>query len=564
MLKKIIALIIITSIFAMLSSSILDATNTTLNKEIESYPHANKSNLINGLIYTNNDKYDNRYQYDQFLINDLIAFNDSSETLYTANVFEKKSNKTEVLDAISMAIILDAKCEIYVNSTDGSLDNNKLQKVGDSATLSKGYHTIKLEESIYLTGSKFAVVIKYTSTGNSKMYVPIEIKNNTETVNEGKSYITDDIYSNSWLDLGKTSNAVVCIKAYTLDAKILFDNKENIEVMKGTLKNINIPVSTVNIPDDSMLDVYITKGSQDVTGSFSEITGCVVLSSKTVINIVIPENIELGKYTINVVYKEKYNTSKELVIKQDGWSEIEDITPPIIELFQDNSNKSRIGVIVRDTQSNVVKLKAINGAPEIDFFLIGGIDIPIIPDKEIISGFVILEVGEYTVYAEDESGNSAIKSIEVSELSVIDTTPPKIELAQDVINRMKINVAVSDKESDIVLLKYSNGEQDMDYFEAGGTSLTVENAKTIVTSFAISEAGRYTVYAVDAAGNKAIKTISINSIDKDTSNIIERSKNAVEKIVANAGGKTIVYPIILVVAAIGVVIFKKLQNLKGI
>ncbi|MTV51036.1 hypothetical protein GJ688_19245, partial [Heliobacillus mobilis] len=81
---------------------------------------------------------------------------------------------------------------------------------------------------------------------------------------------------------------------------------------------------------------------------------------------------------------------------------------------------------------------------------------------------------------------------------------------------LTVKVSVKEKGSPVVLTKWAKGEQEVAYFADGGTPLTD-------STFPVDENGDYTVYVIDKAGNEAVKTITVNNIDKTALTIAKAS-----------------------------------------
>lgn len=90
------------------------------------------------------------------------------------------------------------------------------------------------------------------------------------------------------------------------------------------------------------------------------------------------------------------------------------------------------------------------------------------------------------------------------------TNAPKFSFSQayDWRNQYLI-VTVTDKEDDIVSVRYESGKQSADYFKGGtkGNEITLD--ENYSTTFLIKKGGTYTFYAVDKAGNETVKVITI-------------------------------------------------------
>ena len=117
-------------------------------------------NNVVGVKKSNKIDHSTIYQHDELGMNNGIG-KATLDTLYAANVFTRTNkNELENLTEISVANLISCSYEIYVNSSDGTLNSNKLQKVKTTGKLEAGYHTIELDNPITLNGEKFAIAIK--------------------------------------------------------------------------------------------------------------------------------------------------------------------------------------------------------------------------------------------------------------------------------------------------------------------------------------------------------------------------------------------------------------------
>ena len=76
-----------------------------------------------------------------------------------------------------------------------------------------------------------------------------------------------------------------------------------------------------------------------------------------------------------------------------------------------------------------------------------------------------------------------------------------------------IDVSAEDAIDGVASLKYATGSQSVSYFENGGGTDISNNQIRVV------ENGTYTIYACDTVGNGAVKTISIDKIDKQAPSV---------------------------------------------
>lgn len=205
------------------------------------YDYYIESNVY-GIKETSYASYSKTYQHDTLGMSTSIDAVNSSTIAYGANVFNRNSTTPETLNAVSIASESDMKYEIYVNPKSGELTEDKLIKVATTDVLEAGYNTIHLDETIVLTGEKFAIAVKYIPADDSgtvsvarigveapkqKMYYMVS-SNQTETrydnidfwygkatSSQGQSFIGSNL--NTWTDLysqSETKDTNICIKAF--------------------------------------------------------------------------------------------------------------------------------------------------------------------------------------------------------------------------------------------------------------------------------------------------------------------------------------------------------------
>ena len=221
------------------------------------------------------------YQWDTLGMSTIIDGN------FGANVFVRNTKTPEKLDSISVANMYDMKYEVYVNPLNDVLKGENLIKVAETDVLEAGYNTIYFDNPIFLTGSKFAVAVRYISPDVNKkakigVQSPVEVTYQVNgsgnsasatltsksipgfsgaTSASGRSFIGNSL--NSWTDLysqSNTKNMYICIKAFTSEVpgyKIPVDsmqiqkrldngNYENVEesvkIIKGDQQKLRVEV----------------------------------------------------------------------------------------------------------------------------------------------------------------------------------------------------------------------------------------------------------------------------------------------------------------------------------
>ncbi len=119
--------------------------------------------------------------------------------------------------------------------------------------------------------------------------------------------------------------------------------------------------------------------------------------------------------------------------------------------------------------------------------------------------YTFTQNGTYTFSARNSLDTTKTETITISN---IDKTAPVINLSASttVLTNQDITINASISDDHTYISKYALGTQDTSYFQTAGTSFT--------SSFIVSENGTYTIYALDAAGNASVNTISISNIDK--------------------------------------------------
>ena len=150
-----------------------------------------------------------------------------------ANVFSKEGKEDEYIDQIQVAASGNVTAEVYINPSDASLENSKMQKVEvDSSSLDGSYNTLKLKNPVKITGNKFAVAVKLSA--NESFMIGIECNyadsglmespaiTDPITANPGESYISlnslqswDDFTELKLSDGTTFEQSNLCVKAIT-------------------------------------------------------------------------------------------------------------------------------------------------------------------------------------------------------------------------------------------------------------------------------------------------------------------------------------------------------------
>lgn len=235
-----------------------------------------------GVLNAEDIDYTNIYQYDPLGLSSNICINNEN-VLYGANVFTKDKTTVELLKEISISSTVDQQIELYVNSKDGQLSADKLQKVEiEQNSIRNGYTTIKLKTPIELTGESFAIAVKYISN-NQTAYIGIESPNTsywlTATSNAGESFYSED--GDTWIDLKdeNINNANICIKAFTnlIGYNIISDSYQiEEELIYRVSPNTQLDVFKNNIQ---------TSGNIKILRNNIELQGSDIITTSTTVQV---------------------------------------------------------------------------------------------------------------------------------------------------------------------------------------------------------------------------------------------------------------------------------------
>ena len=165
-----------------------------------------------------------------------------------------------------------------------------------------------------------------------------------------------------------------------------------------------------------------------------------------------------------------------------------------------------IAVGADGTGSTIASVKWTAGNEDVAFFASAGQNVV---DDE----FEATANGIYTIYARDAAGNEAVATIEVNN---IDRNEPTINLTATPTGPTNGNVTVAVEAdgtgSALASVKWTAGNEDATYFATGGQDIVDDE-------FVVTVNGIYTLYARDAAGNEAVRTITVGNIDRNAPTI---------------------------------------------
>lgn len=283
-----------------------------------------------------------------------------------------------------------------------------------------------------------------------------------------------------------------------------------------TITNIDEPISpqapsislTQNAQNPKQIDVlvrgleaYIRKvkwapGKQDIayfetngTQIGTESIGKIVQTHFTI--------SQIGTYTVYAIDNQGSQTVEHIQITSMEEVIIPDTMPPTITGVQNQGvYTKRITPICQDEHLTQVVLTR---------------------NEEIVTnytnGMPISEDGIYELLAVDEAGNKTTISF------IIDKTAPAIQvmIPKPENKQAIVKIYIEEETTSVKTLKVASGQQNISYFQNNGqeVSIATTNQKRIIANWPITQNGTYTIYAKDLAGNAAVYSFEVNTIEEE-------------------------------------------------
>lgn len=204
--------------------------------------------------YGKADNYDFNYQYDGGVADYYRYYpkNGYGADMYGANIYTSTSNQTlKAIGFYTRDISYESDIYIYVDCDSNNPASGELVTVQAANELYSGFHTVTLNEPVYLSqGTRFSVVIKHHGEEGEYRYFAVDESNeyswcaSYSTSEKGQSFISGT--GNGWYDLAALD--INCrIKAYT-------DIETAVKVTGITLNN-----NAATIPVQSTLELSTAK-----------------------------------------------------------------------------------------------------------------------------------------------------------------------------------------------------------------------------------------------------------------------------------------------------------------
>ena len=254
---------------------------------------------LSGFYDTDDVVSDNVYYYDELgweAMGSIFKF----EKIYTASIFDKKSNSNEKIDRVTFpTAIAGMDYEVYFADND---EFKNFKKVASGTTKYVGYETVKLSSDVIITSDEYTIVIMHKNVDGE---VPIpyytHVKDtpwaNVEIV-EGKTFISDDF--ETWSETSEY-NFNTIIKVYT-------DNLGDDTITIPTTEKTTEKTSIIPTTEKTTEKTSITPTTEKTTEKTS-ITPTTVESTELSSTKPTTKNNEDEKVEIEIVPNEKNEDS---------------------------------------------------------------------------------------------------------------------------------------------------------------------------------------------------------------------------------------------------------------
>lgn len=306
----------------------------------------------------------------------------------------------------------------------------------------------------------------------------------------------------------------ITTQSETIQVEISQDENDPRQLtIKATDTLSNITQLKIALGDNKDFEYFETGGEELEITPGRNVTATYTLNQNSRVNIFVQD--ESG-------YKYIYSTT---ILGID----IKPVEPPVITIEQNAQNLKQIDVTVLGIDDFIDEVKWAKGSQNAEYFKENGTTIGEgIVGKMVRTNFEIDEIGTYTVYAIDNSGNETVEQIEITSIETPeepnpdpdpDTQPPEITFSRIIDkenNKVNITANIIDDKSQIEIAKVDGGIRDTAYFENNGIELNLtKGEKTAEAKFSLNQNGTYTMYVKDEAGNEAVKNFEVTEIETE-------------------------------------------------
>lgn len=306
----------------------------------------------------------------------------------------------------------------------------------------------------------------------------------------------------------------ITTQSETIQVEISQDENDPRQLtIKATDTLSNITQLKIALGDNKDFEYFETEGEELEITPGRNVTATYTLNQNSKVNIFVQD--ESG-------YKYIYSTTISGI-------DIKPVEPPVITIEQNAQNLKQIDVTVLGIDDFIDEVKWAKGSQNSEYFKENGTTIgERIVGKMVRTNFEIDEIGTYTVYAIDNSGNETVEQIEITSIETPeepnpdpdpDTQPPEITFSRIIDkenNKVNITANIVDDKSQIEIAKVDGGIRDTAYFENNGIELNLtKGEKTAEAKFSLNQNGTYTIYVKDEAGNEVVKNFEVTEIETE-------------------------------------------------
>lgn len=493
------------------------------------------------------------------------------KTTGTMNIsLRRNTNNQNQIDVVAMDTTYEIEELKYVKKETGAVDVSYFEEAHSDIIDFKIKPASKIETSFELSGYGTYTVYAKNSKGDrflssitianpedvpdiivkkkedQKLTIQVQVKSNKYQIEEIKIARKENVQDT--IDFSKEGEEIEFVKSKNVSFSYTA-TQAGIYVIYAKDSQKNAMKLTTYIYDEFPIQAEVSdaeEGSRKVTieatDSICDIVKIkVALKSEindindfqtkgTELDIKKGKNVELsysapkdGTYKFYIEDEAGFKKMVEKRIAKDAYVTIN------VEQVKDNPKK--VTITAENKLADIVLMKVkIGDNLTIEDVKQTGTEIKITKGKKVTASYEVEQNCTLNVYIKDEEDYGAMVRKTITGINnPEDTTPPTVRLLQDIENRKKINVTVSDTESYIRRVKWAKGSQDISYFENNGTQIESDMVgKVIETSFMIDAIGTYTVYAEDNEGNKAKSEIHITQIEGEEPDITKPTITGVQ------------------------------------
>ncbi|WP_310601495.1 glycoside hydrolase family 10 protein [Anaerosporobacter sp.] len=253
---------------------------------------------------------------------------------------------------------------------------------------------------------------------------------------------------------------------------------------------------TIKVSDASGVKT-VKWASKSRSNEYFRVNGKTITLKSGKAAVTIKEN---GVYTFYAMDNEKNTKIQKITVSNI------DRTVPLLTVEKSTTEPTNknitLNLTVEDDESGIALAKYLSGQKTEEDFAEKGTTVKL--TAKGTGKITIKKNGDYSIFLQDKAGNVTIQMVSINN---IDLTAPVLNPTYSVMSQVAtVMVNATDEESGIKTIKYLKGTYKTDSEKWS----TCKNIVDDLSSFTISAAGKYTIYAEDNAGNQSVATIQIN------------------------------------------------------